>query len=85
MAMMIYNVSNFQHFFQSLDKCGDNLTLVTPDGKAYDWKANRSFLLSFLKTLDVSRCNKLEIRPVGTEAASRILCYMLEGEKSAAH
>ena len=44
--MMIYNVSNFQHFFQSLDKCGDNLTLVTPDGKAYDWKSNRSFLLS---------------------------------------
>ncbi len=79
--MMIYNISNFKRFFQSLDRCGDDLTLIMPDGKIYDWKTNRSFLLSFFQTLDVNKCNKMEIKPGDAQDTSRILCYMMEGEK----
>lgn len=76
--MMIYNISDFQRFFRSLDQCDDNLTLITPDGKAYDWKTNRSCLLSFLQTMEAGTCSRMEIRPEGTQDISRIMCYMLE-------
>ena len=79
--MTIYNISNFTKFFNTLDLCDDELTLVMPDGKAYDWKQNKPFLLSFLQTLDVEKCNKMEIRPNDTKDASRSLCYMMEGER----
>ena len=48
--MTIYNISDFSDFFKTLDSCGDDLTLITPDGYTYDWKTNRAFLLSFLQT-----------------------------------
>ncbi len=80
--MMIYNISNFKNFFESLDQCDDDLTLITPDGKSYDWKKNRLLLKSLLQTMDVRNCSKMEIRPCGPKDASRIMCYMLEGERS---
>lgn len=80
--MMIYNISNFQNFFESLDRCDDDLTLITPDGRSYDWKKNRPLLKSLLQTMDVRNCSKMEIRPCGPQDASRIMCYMFEGERS---
>lgn len=80
--MTIYNISDFSDFFKTLDSCGDDLTLITPDGHTYDWKTNRAFLLSFLQTVDIARCNAMEIKAANAADASRLFCYMLEGNAS---
>ncbi len=80
--MMIYNVSDFLCFFKTLDMCDEELTLITPEGKIYDWKTNKAFLLSFLRTIDAEKCNRMEIELNDTQDKPRIICHMLEGERS---
>lgn len=78
--MIIHNISNFEHFFKTLDLCNDELTLITPDGSVYDWRKQRPFVQSLLGALDVSKCNKMELRFRDAQDMSHILCYLMECE-----
>ena len=80
--MTIYNIYDFPDFFKTLDSCGDDLTLITPDGHTYDWKINRSFLLSFLQAVDIKKCSTMEIKTGNAADTSRLFCYMLEGNSA---
>ncbi len=79
--MKVYNVTNFSRFFQSLDQCDDDLTLVMPDGNVYDWRSNRPLLLSLVQALDVERFNQMELQFKDGTDTSHVICYMMEGER----
>ena len=80
--MMIYNISDFIYFFKTLDTSCEDLTLITTEGKVYDWETNKALLLSILQTIDTEKCNKMEIKLNNTQDKPRIICYMLKSKKN---
>lgn len=77
--MIIHNITDLSAFFKTLDNCDGNVTLVTPDGSAYDWRTHRTFLLPFLQDTDRQRYRTLEVKASSGQDVSRLICYMLEG------
>jgi len=82
--MIIYHITDFKAFFDTLDQCRSEVTFVTRDGGRYDWKTHRDFLRSFLGTLDTASCERLELKVDDGDGASRLLCYLLGKDRDTA-
>ncbi len=79
--MTIHNISNYTDLFSTLDLCSCNLTLITPDGKAYDFAQQRDFMQSLLNCKTMPKWDKMVVKFDGEEDISRILCYLIECER----
>lgn len=78
--MTVRNITDINRFFEALDYCDDDLTLITPDGRAYDWRENRNVIRSILTGPGARVCDTLELKLSSREDRQRIICYMVEGE-----
>lgn len=75
--MIVYNITDFRAFFNTLDECRDDVTIITPDGMAYDYRENRPFLRSFFHTLSPAVCGRLELKLADPGSIDKLLCYLL--------
>ncbi len=75
--MIVYNITDFRAFFDTLDECRDDVTIIAPDGTAYDYRENRPFLRSFFRTLSPTACNRLELKLADPASVDKLLCYLL--------
>ena len=77
--MMLYNISKVDRLFETLDSCKGDVTVVTPNGNAMDWKESRELFESVWSTTSGQQIDQIEIRLNNAEDTVNMVDFLIRG------
>lgn len=82
--MTIYNLSNFEDFFGTLDKCESDIILTTEDGHEYDWGMQKDAFRSLLGSLHTPKLRRLGLRATSPNDQGHIFQFLVSANQRTA-
>lgn len=76
--MRLFNITEVERLFETLDQCKGNVELITSDGTSFDWKKSGEKVKSFAKALPVKKLDHVELRLQNERDFDGVLRYMMQ-------